>query len=235
MLNKQYFMDANTSRRFLLAFASLTVAAVVAQTAYSVCQDRMLTIQSEHESGQVAVRLLEEHASQTLHDAARRVDTLVRLLGKTDLPNGLTQEVLNRALQVGEQDNRTLKAMQFSPPNALPWVTSIDYAAFEVDQDSRDYVGFLRGKSALRTEVLGRPFMRFYDQRYVMPLARNLYDLQNHYLGVLSTDSRWSLSSVSSFKSNVSRYPCIAVNGVRKSWDALLMDIRRAWSTRSRW
>ena len=56
---------------FLPFFVFLTLAAILVQTWVSIVEDRTLTLASEHQNGLVAVRLLEEHATQTLRDAER--------------------------------------------------------------------------------------------------------------------------------------------------------------------
>jgi hypothetical protein len=53
------------TRLALVLFALLTTITIVAQTWWAVAQDRQQTVTSETNNGMVAVRLLEEHASQT--------------------------------------------------------------------------------------------------------------------------------------------------------------------------
>lgn len=178
----------NNSTTYLLAFALLTLGTVVAQTWYAAYEDRQQTLQAERQHGLVAVRLLEENASQTLQDAAHRIDGVIDRLAQEDLSTGVTRAALNRAAQGSERDAKTLPALQFVAPSGQSWVTSLDYAAFQVDQDSRSYINYLREQLKLNAIVVAASFTRFYDGKTVLPLARNLHDAQGHYLGLISTD-----------------------------------------------
>ena len=73
----------------------------------------------------MAVRLLEEHASQTLQDAVHtlnRVSALVQASGQT-LPAGSAGH--GRQFDLGH--SRHLKALQFVSPEGESWITSPDY------------------------------------------------------------------------------------------------------------
>ena len=66
------------TRMALLLFAAITTITITGQTWWAVNQDRQQTLASETTNSLIAVRLLEEHASQTLRDAVYTLDRVAR-------------------------------------------------------------------------------------------------------------------------------------------------------------
>ena len=66
------------ARMTLLLFAVMTAIAIAAQAWWAVAQDKQQTLAFETANSLVAVRLLEEHASQTLQDAVHTLDRVAR-------------------------------------------------------------------------------------------------------------------------------------------------------------
>ncbi|WP_338847858.1 ATP-binding protein [Massilia sp. W12] len=173
----------------LLFFVSLTIAAIIGQTWWAVAQDRLLTLESEQGNGLIAVRLLEEHASQTLQDAERKLDTVAAAIAQDrHTAQSLQGEQILQLINQGLHDNRFLTALQYTNPAGENWVTSLDYPAFQFDAYDRNYLRFLLRHPEHKGAIIGHPLKRFYDQQLVLPIARNLYDSKQRYLGVISTD-----------------------------------------------
>ncbi len=178
----------STVGTLLLAFAGLITTGIVIQSWWAIEQDRKLTIDSEYQHGLIAVRLLEEHATQTLRDAERNLDTVVNAIlnegKKAPIDDSLIRQVLTKA----QPFNRVLKALQFVNPEGQAWVSSIDYPAYQTDADDRGYIPYLLKHRNEKQVILGRPFQRFYDGELVVPVARNVYQEDGSYLGIISTD-----------------------------------------------
>lgn len=179
---------ARRVKQVLLVCVCLSVALVLSQTAWTVVQDRRLTLASAHASGLVAVRLLDEHAVQTLGDAERDLDRVAAAVAAAGRLRALDDGAILDVITAGQRDSRFLTALQFVNRAGKPYVNSIAYPAFQVDIADRGYVPALLGHPAWRGARLGRPFQRYYDQELVLPLARNLYDGAGRHLGLLSID-----------------------------------------------
>ncbi|MEN9865362.1 MAG: hypothetical protein RL748_952 [Pseudomonadota bacterium] len=174
----------------LIFFVGLTIAAIIGQTWWTVVQDRTLTLESEKGNGLIAVRLLEEHATQTMQDAERKLNTVASTIHST-IESGQTdtdEAALRKVITEGLQDNRFLTALQFVNLDGKSWVTSLDYPAHQVDGPDRPYIEFLLKHPEFRKPIIGRPFQRYYDNRLVLPMAINLYDISGKHIGLLSTD-----------------------------------------------
>ncbi len=178
----------------LLFFVGLTIAAIIGQTWWAIAQDRKLTLASEKGNGLIAVRLLEEHATQTMQDAERKLDSVANAIRQSNgNTSGNTSGKLNgpavlKVITQGLHDNRFLTALQFTNLESESWVSSLDYPAFQFDAVDRTYTQYLLKHPERTQTLIGHPIQRFYDQQLVLPIARNLYDKDNRHLGVISTD-----------------------------------------------
>ena len=172
----------------LTLFVGLIFTGIVIQSWWAIEQDRNLTIDSEYQHGLVAVRLLEEHASQTLLDAERNLDTVVNAILIEGKQTPITDDLIRQVLTKAQPFNSILKALQFVTPAGQAWVSSIDYPAYQTDADDRVYIPYLLQHKDEKKAILGRPFQRFYDGELVVPVARNVHLEDGSYLGIISTD-----------------------------------------------
>lgn len=176
----------------LLFFIAITIAAVIGQTWWVIMQDRELTLASEKANGLVAVRILEEHATQTLQDAERKIDAVVAAI-RANSSSGFTEEIAIREVSAqGMQDYRYLKALQYVNKQGQSWITSRDYPSHRADVNNRDYIRFLLSHPTHKQPVIGRPFQSRYDSQLVVPIGRNLYDRKGQHVGLISLDIRLS-------------------------------------------
>ncbi|MBC3873235.1 ATP-binding protein [Undibacterium flavidum] len=188
MLKQRTSFSLTTVGALLTLFAGLITTGIIAQSWWAIEQDRKLTIDSEFQHGLVAVRLLEEHASQTLRDAERNLDTVVNAILNEGKKQPINDNLIRQVLTKAQPFNRVLKALQFVNPEGQAWVSSIDYPAYQTDADDRVYIPYLLQHRGERKVILGRPFQRFYDAEFVVPVARNVYQEDGRYLGIISTD-----------------------------------------------
>jgi PAS domain S-box-containing protein len=174
----------------LLFFVLVTIAAVIGQTWWAVVQDRHLTLEAEKSNGLITVRLLDEHATQTIQDAERKLHTIASTI-HANIESSTSQNdetALRNTIREGLQDTRFLTALQFVDLKGKSWVTSLDYPAHQVDADDRPYIAWLLKHPETKQATLGRPLKRFYDGKLVLPMALNLYDIGGKHLGLISTD-----------------------------------------------
>lgn len=172
----------------LLMLIGMTIAAIIGQTWWAVVQDKQNTLASEHENGLIAVRLLEEHANQTLQEADGNLITVIRAIHAEGRAHPLNNDSIRAILTKAQPFNQVLKARQFVNMKGDAYVSTIDYPAYQVDADDRTYIPFLLKHPEIRHPVIGQPFKRFYDAELVVPLARNLFAEDGTHLGIISTD-----------------------------------------------
>ncbi|MBC3906446.1 ATP-binding protein [Undibacterium umbellatum] len=171
-----------------LLLAGVAIAAIILQTWWAISQDRNITFRSEHENGLVAVRLLEEHATQTLNEADGNLSTVINAIQSISRERELNDDIIRELITKAQPFNKILKALQYVNVAGKAFVSTIDYPAYQVDADERTYIPYLLKHPEIKHAVIGQPFQRFYDTELVVPLARNLYADNGSHLGIISTD-----------------------------------------------
>lgn len=173
----------------LLLLAILIALTLAAQTWWAVFQDREQTLASETTNNLIAVRLLEEHASQTFRDAVHTLDRVARAVQASPRSD---DAVAVRSL-VAQHDighSRHLKALQYVTPQGLSWISSPDYPTHATQASQRDHIQYLLRHTTHAGAVVGRPYASAYDSQWVIPIARNLVSASGQALGVISVDIR---------------------------------------------
>lgn len=192
MLDKALARRSADAGPVLAFFIALTIAAVAGQTWWVIAQDKELTLASEKANGLVAVRILEEHATQTLHDAERRIDAVANAIRDAS-HNGFDDAIaIREVVSQGVQDYPFMKSVQFVNLAGQSWITSRDYPSHQADVTDRAYVRFLLKNPAYDKVVIGHPFQSRYDSQLVVPIGRNLYDGAGRHVGLISVDIRLS-------------------------------------------
>lgn len=172
----------------VLLFALLAAALVLGNTYFSVRQDRQLTEAAARDSSLIAVRLLDEHVQQVLKDAERSLEAVAYEVRTRSRKGPVDSRAVTAILARAQPFNTIIKTLQYVDVSGHASVSSIEYAAFQTDADDRTYVRPMLSHPEWRQTVLGAPFRRFYDGLLVWPVAVNLFDAQDRYLGLISTD-----------------------------------------------
>ena len=179
------------TRLTLLLFAVITAIAIAAQTWWAVAQDKQQTLTSENTNGLVAVRLLEEHASQTLQDAVHTLDRVARAVrssANSDEPEQIRKIVA--AYDLGH--TRHLKALQYVTPQGTSWISSADYGTHQSEVFERRHIQQLLSTPLEHEALVGHPYASPYDNQWVIPVARTLFNAADQSIGVISVDIRLS-------------------------------------------
>ena len=179
------------TRMALLLFAAITTITITGQTWWAVNQDRQQTLASETTNSLIAVRLLEEHASQTLRDAVYTLDRVARAV--QDSPKSNDADFIRSTVtryDIGH--SRHLKALQYVNPKGLSWISSPDYPSHAAQAVERDHIQFLLRHPTHQSAVVGRPYASAYDSQWVIPIARALFNQAGQPMGVVSVDIRLS-------------------------------------------
>lgn len=173
---------------WLWLFSGLTVIVIIAQCGRAIWQDQKLTLASEYQNGLIAVRLLDEHATQTIREAENSLRTVVHEIRQAGMSGRITDQTIREILTKAQPFNQVMKALQFVTPQRQAWVNTIDYPAYQTDADDRTYISALLADPTNTTTIIGQPFQRFYDAELIVPIAMNVQSAQGDYLGIISTD-----------------------------------------------
>ena len=177
------------TRLALLLFAVVTTCAIFGQTWWAIEQDKRQTLTSETTNGLVAVRLLEEHASQTLQEAVHTLDRVARVVqasGGARDPVAIQKIVATH--DIGH--SRHLKALQYVSPQGTSWISSPDFPTHATQASQHAHIQHLLNNPKDHDALVGHPYASAYDSQWVIPVARTLYNTAGQSLGVVSVDIR---------------------------------------------
>jgi diguanylate cyclase (GGDEF)-like protein/PAS domain S-box-containing protein len=164
----------------------LTAAAIVGQTWWAIAQDRALTLEQETTNGVAAVRTIEEHAARTLEDAERAVGAVIDTIraSSTDV---ISDEIGLRDILIRQrQETVHLQSLRFIDPHGMSAVTTFAYPSPVIDVSDRHYVRTVMASTDPMQTVIGHPIESRYDQAWILPIARGLYDLHDKRIGFIS-------------------------------------------------
>ncbi|MEB0259514.1 hypothetical protein, partial [Undibacterium sp. 5I1] len=168
-----------------LVFVSLIVVAIMAQTWWSIAQDKQLTLASAQESSYLAVRILEEHASRILHDATRSINAAAEEIQTQSESAELDEAEVRKILINQRQDSPFLQSLSMIDHNGILWVTSFQFPAEPQNMGNIPYIKELLSHPTDTTVVTGKPIMLKNTTRWVLPVARNFFNQRGDYLGVI--------------------------------------------------
>lgn len=189
--NNQSERTLSRTNTALLLFALATILTIAGQTWWAIAQDKQQTLASETNNGLVAVRLLEEHASQTLQDAVHTLDRVARAVRASERYEdpALIRNIV-ASHDIGH--SRHLKALQYVTPQGIGWISSPDYPTHQTEAARRSHIQYLLKNPTDTAPVVGHPYASAYDSQWVIPVARTLYDQRSQAVGVISVDIRLS-------------------------------------------
>ena len=184
---KQPFRGETT---VLLALGVILLA-IVAQTWWAVEQDHRQTIAAETTNALIAVRLLDEHASQTLRDASHTLEQVNRKVLQQGRTQPLSPEQIRKLVaEFDLSQSRHLKAIQYVSPAGNSWISSPDYPTHQISTAYRNDIFYLLSHSEHKGVLLGKAYASPYDNQWVLPVSQALRDEADNLLGVISVDVR---------------------------------------------
>ena len=94
--------DRSRCQSLVVLALVLVLASIMAQTWWSVSQDYRQTVAAETTNGLATVRLLEEHAGQTLQDAVYTLDQVARKVRQQSDAAPLPPEQIRKLVAEGK-------------------------------------------------------------------------------------------------------------------------------------
>ncbi len=188
MLRNREFLDVPTTA--FLFCVILIIIAITGQTWWSIDQDKQLTISSSQENSYLTVRILEEHASRLLHDAARAIGAASEEI-KGEGERVWNDELALRQLLMAErQDSQFLHSISVINNQGLMIATSFQYPAEKINLLYQAQIKFLLEHSNDKNVLVGVPLKIKRTEQWVLPVAKNVYSQTGKHLGVIQTEIR---------------------------------------------
>ncbi len=173
-----------SARSVLLFFVAASILIIIVQTSWAILQDRALTLDYERSNGLLAVRLLEEHASQTLRDAERELELLEIDINRANINRPKpTDAEIQQFVEQHLIDNDSLNSVQFINRNTLATSAGASNSPAQVP-----HLAFLQTHPDSRNAIIGPPQQT--PTGGLLPMARNLHSGTGVWLGILSANIR---------------------------------------------
>jgi diguanylate cyclase (GGDEF)-like protein/PAS domain S-box-containing protein len=173
------------ARPVLLFFICLTVLALIAQTWWAIVQDRQLTIESEIRNSSSTVRSLEENTTRVLQEVDHVLAGASAELHGLDRITPAQESQLHRMLVEQRDTLQALSALWIVDPAGGNWATTSRFPARRIDFSGHKFIKFLNEHPEHRQTMIGLPIQSGYDNAWLVPLARNLYDANNRHVGII--------------------------------------------------
>lgn len=167
---------------------SLIVFVIMGQTWWSIAQDKLITLSSAQENSYLAVRILEEHASRILHDAARAIGAAGEEIQAEGEKVQNDEAAIRQILINQRQDSEFLQAISIINPDGIMWANSFQFPAEQFDLHHQPHVIFLLAHPSDKNVVVGTPVKLKQTDQWVLPVAKNIYNSYGKYLGLIQAN-----------------------------------------------
>lgn len=230
-------LSTSFKTNWLIATGALIgVFCIAIQTWYAIQQDRLQTLSAERSNGLVAVRILEEHVTQTMNDGLQKLDAMAKAIAPRAADS---QAVVNTLASHVEKDQRFIKSVRFIDNFGHSWINSQDFPAHQMDSADKPEIRYLLTHPEVQQIQIGHPYQSPYDSQLVIPLVKNVYNQKQLRVGIISTDIRLSYFAdlyARVAKENNAMLALIANDGfviVRSPFEARYLDRDISQSTAS--
>ena len=190
ILRNREFLNLPTTA--FLFFVCLIFVAIMGQTWSSIAQDKKLTLSTSQENSYLTARILEEHASRVLHDAARAIGAVSEEIKAAGESVWSDEAALRQLLIAERQDSQFLYSISVLDNLGVMKATSFQYPAEKINLISQPQIRFLLEHVSDKNVLVGVPVKIMRTEQWILPVAMNIYSQNGRHLGVIQTEVRLS-------------------------------------------
>jgi diguanylate cyclase (GGDEF)-like protein len=174
----------------LVSCVLVILLVIVAQTWWSIEQDRNLTLSAANKNSLLNTRMFEEHANRVLNDASREIVAAAEVL-QSQTDSVLRDEAaVRQILGAQRRGSPFIHALSLIDGRGTLWASSARFPVEPIDLSTQEYVKFLnKGPNALqRNVVLGAVFKSKKNTQEFLPIARNYFDGNGKNIGQVQAE-----------------------------------------------
>ena len=170
----------------------IIVAAIVAQSWWSIREDKALSLADAQQHSYFTVRILEEHASRALNEAMRVMDAAsdeIRLLDptSTSYDSSVQKILLNQ-----RQESQFIYSLSVFDKDASKQLSSRSLRAPKSTPGVPNHLSTLIKQPLFKELVVGAAARLNETDEWILPIARHFYDQQGQLQGIIEVDVRLS-------------------------------------------
>ena len=175
----------------ILIFCVCIIASgIIAQTWWSIEQDKSLTLATAQKNSSLTVRILEEHANRILNEASHAAIAAaeeIQSKGESVLKD---EASIRQILSNQRRDSPFLFAISAIDGQGTLWASSIRFPVERIAVGTQDHIAFLKlnANGTQKNVALGIPFKAKKTGQSLLPLARNVFDLSWRSIGQVQVD-----------------------------------------------
>ena len=174
----------------LVTCVILIIVAIIAQTWWSITQDKEITLAAANKNSLLNLRILEEHANRVLHDATRAtVATAEELQSKNE--GVLNDEASVRSILSNQRrDSQFISALSLIDRRGVMWASSLRFPIDPLDLSAHDHIAYLnKSVNAYQKGIqIGSPYTPKKTSQAILPLARNVFDPTGQAIGQVQAE-----------------------------------------------
>jgi len=174
----------------LVSCVLLIILAIVAQTWWSIVQDRTMVLATANKNNLLNLRILEEHANRVLHDASRAaIVAAEELQSKSD--QVLHDEAsVRQILSNQRRDSEFIAALSLIDRQGLLRASSSRFPVEPVDLSMQDHIAYLNKpvNAYQKTAQLGSPYTPKKSTQAILPLARHIFSVSGQAIGQVQAE-----------------------------------------------
>jgi diguanylate cyclase (GGDEF)-like protein len=174
----------------LLSCVLLIVSVIIAQTGWSIVQDKNLTLAAANRNSLLSVRILEEHANRVLNDTARALAAISEELQVKSDALLRDEAQARQVLSSQRRDSQFIYALSLIDTHGMLWASSLRFPIDPLDLSKQAHIVELNkiASTSQRTILIGQATALKKTNQAVLPLARNLFDASGRPVGQIQAD-----------------------------------------------
>lgn len=189
----------------LVSCVLLIILAIVAQTWWSIAQDKSLTLAAANKNSLLNLRILEEHANRVLQDASRATIAAAEEL-QTKSDTVLRDEASVRMILSDQRrDSQFIAAISLIDRHGMLWASSLRFPIDPLNLSAHDHIAYLnKSTNAYQKELqVGSPYVPKKAAQAILPIARNVFLPNGQSIGQVQAEI--SLSYFQEFYERVAK------------------------------
>ncbi|MFZ6772107.1 EAL domain-containing protein [Undibacterium sp. SXout7W] len=166
----------------------LILVAIIAQSYWSVTEDKTITVATAQEHNYLAARTLEEHASRVMHGAARVVSVVSEEIHTAITDPAKQKNAILPILSNQRQDVPFLYAVSLINADGVRWLSTQPLLVSDQNLLGQKHIKSLLDDPHNTQIIIGDAVLVPFSDQWILPMARNIYDHQGRQFGIIQID-----------------------------------------------
>jgi len=170
----------------------LIVTAIVAQSWWSIREDKSLTLAGAQQHSYFTVRILEEHASRAFSEAIRSLDVTGNDIRALPTETPTYDADVQKIFASRYQESQFIYSLSFFDNSGVQRFSSRPFQNIANGLKPLSHIEGMLKRPAYADLVIGTSRKITESDQWILPIARHIFDQQGQTIGILEVDIRLS-------------------------------------------